>query len=138
VNLDGEFAKPEQVSKRARQLEEKTQTDHRVHQMHKKLIKLDSVNFFEFVVNPDSFSETVENIFDVSFLVRQDSASLVFDERQNTLVIEAAEPLKASEKQESDTKNVQAVMKLTIPIWTVRQQNHNFSMFLFLFLIAID
>ena len=33
-------------------------------------------SFFEFVVQPDSFTETVENIFDLSFLVKKGSAAL--------------------------------------------------------------
>jgi len=33
-------------------------------------------SFFEFVVQPESFTETVENIFDLSFLVKKGSAAL--------------------------------------------------------------
>jgi hypothetical protein len=90
VNMDGNFSAPDQISKKARTQEEKTQTDHRVEHLHNTLMDLGRVNFFEFVINPYSFSETVENIFDVSFLVRQDKAAFDFEERESGLYLSAS------------------------------------------------
>eukprot|EP00475_Leptophrys_vorax_P035480 TRINITY_DN5851_c0_g1_i9.p2 TRINITY_DN5851_c0_g1~~TRINITY_DN5851_c0_g1_i9.p2 ORF type:complete len:289 (-),score=81.71 TRINITY_DN5851_c0_g1_i9:929-1795(-) len=133
INMDGDFTAPDQLSKKSRTQEEKTQTDHRVAHLLDTLNTFKRVNFFEFVINPASFSETVENIFDVSFLVRQDKAAFEFDERDNLLylsisfdanlpliffsLVDAAAPVSTQEKQNSETKNVQAIMKLTIPVW---------------------
>ena len=39
------------------------------------------MNFFEFVINPDSFSQSVENIFYLSFLIRDGKAKIFIDEK---------------------------------------------------------
>ena len=39
------------------------------------------MHFFEFVVNPDSFSQTVENIFYFSFLIRDGKAKVTISPR---------------------------------------------------------
>jgi len=40
---------------------------------------LEPVGLFNLAVNPQSFTQTVENIFDLSFLVKQGHASLTLD-----------------------------------------------------------
>lgn len=53
--------------------EEKSTTDSRVKflQSHCLPPVNQPVGFFNFVINPHSFAETVENIFDVSFIIKQ-------------------------------------------------------------------
>lgn len=87
VAMNGNFTVPDQISKKSRGGEERTQTDHRVEKMFEKIIELDRVNFFELVINPDSFSESVENIFDVSFLVRRDRVAVIYDEREDMMYL---------------------------------------------------
>jgi len=40
---------------------------------------LEPVGLFNLAVNPQSFTQTVENLFDLSFLVKQGHASLTLD-----------------------------------------------------------
>ena len=50
------------------------------------------VGLFEFVLNPQSFSQSVENLFYLSFLVHDDKVSLDLDEA-NVPVISVLSPL---------------------------------------------
>merc|ERR1712130_961914 len=50
-----------------------------------KLLLLDSllqepVNFFRFVIDPESFGATIENLFHVSFLVKEGKVNVIVDE----------------------------------------------------------
>lgn len=56
--------------------DEKTQTDQRVANALSQLQDLGDVDFFEFCYHPTSFSQTVENVFDASFLIRQNRAKI--------------------------------------------------------------
>lgn len=57
------------------------------------------VSLYEGFFNPDSFSETVENIFDLSFLMKDGKASLEFDENNIPIVCRTKEPTKADLEQ---------------------------------------
>jgi hypothetical protein len=51
-------------------LEMEGQTAKRVAIAKKKLEQAKVKNFFEYIVDPESYSQTVENLFHLSFLVR--------------------------------------------------------------------
>ena len=54
-------------------------------QLEKALEKCGTVNFFKFVVNPESFAQTVENLFYVSFLIRDGKVAYYIEDDEPML-----------------------------------------------------
>lgn len=52
------------------------ETNRRVHTIQRHLQNSKDMNFWEFVINPDSFSQTVENVFHYAFLIRDGTAGV--------------------------------------------------------------
>lgn len=50
------------------------------------LTEVEPVNFFKFFVNPNSFSQSVENLFYLSFLIRDSKMAIEEDPDTNELV----------------------------------------------------
>lgn len=44
------------------------------------LLKHEPINFFKFLINPESFSQTVENLFYCAFLTRDGRVSIQEDD----------------------------------------------------------
>ncbi|KAG8760432.1 nuclear protein [Serendipita sp. 396] len=82
-----------------------------------KLSEIDEngVNFFEFVINPQSFAQSIENIFYVSFLVRDGKAAVFPHDETGLLTLYPSEPLQ--EEERGDEQKKQAVFKLTAQTW---------------------
>lgn len=63
------------------ELEQKTQTDVRVQAlsdlMREEIGHHDAIPYFQFVINPKSFTQTVENMLDCSFLIRKGLCRIV-------------------------------------------------------------
>ncbi|KAG4084800.1 hypothetical protein H8356DRAFT_1743293 [Neocallimastix lanati (nom. inval.)] len=81
--------KPQEIRKEDIK-EQENETTKNVFQIGEILEQKGQVNLFEFIVNPDSFSQTVENIFYLSFLIRDGKALL--DEKDGELIIERTDP----------------------------------------------
>lgn len=72
-----------------------------------------AVDFFSMLVNPASFTQTVENIFDLSFLVKQGSASLALSEETGLPVVQALTSKGMGDGDAGDDqKSTQLVMSL--------------------------
>ncbi|ELT95762.1 hypothetical protein CAPTEDRAFT_198996 [Capitella teleta] len=70
--------------------------------------------FFEFVINPESFSRTVENIFNCSFLVRDGRVAVSLDD-DNFPVIKPCDSERGTKKQKLETNQV--ALSITQPQW---------------------
>ncbi|GAA5930943.1 hypothetical protein JCM10213_003951 [Rhodosporidiobolus nylandii] len=86
----------------------------------------DGIPYLQFVVNPDSFSQTVENMFYFSFLMRENKAAIEVDDNTDspyygdmiTFSVDA-ETTAAQAEQGSSAKKYQVVLELTEEVWRV-------------------
>jgi len=75
------------------------------------------VNYFEFVIDPESFGNTVENMFHVSFLVKQRVVQLSVDEGLGLPVLEPASSRARDATEEGGGGKNQAVISLSYEDW---------------------
>ena len=87
-----------------------------VRSVHSLLVKHRSVPLFKFVINPRSFGQTIENIFYLSFSIRDARARLEIDEDGMPIVSAVTENLT---DEEIRMENKQCVLELTMPQWEV-------------------
>lgn len=72
------------------------------------------VNYFEFVIDPESFGNTVENMFHVSFLVKQRVCSLGIDE---SIGLPVLEPISGRGGEDEESTKNQAVISISYQDW---------------------
>ncbi|RMZ75356.1 hypothetical protein DV738_g5522, partial [Chaetothyriales sp. CBS 135597] len=72
------------------------------------------ISLFEFCVNPKSFGQTVENMFYVSFLIKESTAGLGFDS-DGLPTLQPCEQRSLAERQQ--TQRNQAVFTLSFDVW---------------------
>ncbi|KAJ1718753.1 hypothetical protein LPJ53_006333 [Coemansia erecta] len=90
------------------------QTTRLVQKVHKLLLRHGPINLFRFVTNPRSFAQSVENIFYVSFLIRDGKAHI--DVASGQPVIEACEPPQ-QEDYALGLARKQLIFSLDEPTW---------------------
>ena len=78
----------------------------------------DGVNYFRFVINPASFAQTIENIFYVSFLVRDGRAAL-WEGENGIPLLGLAETATAEEAKEAGVVKQQVIT--TLDMWSWRE-----------------
>jgi hypothetical protein len=90
------------------ELEERTQTDSRVKAVKEELKKSGAASFFDFTFDPSSFTQTIENVFDLSFLIRDGTARMESDPKTHATVVE--ETFKRPVEQRAERK--QCIIKI--------------------------
>ncbi|KAF2993520.1 nuclear protein [Curvularia kusanoi] len=75
-----------------------------------------AVHLFDFAINPRDFGQTVENLFYISFLVREGNAQIVKDDDGLPLLAPAA-PRGVSEQRDQGAQKHQAVFSIDYPTW---------------------
>jgi len=91
-------------------------TSHMVRQVADLLREHSPINLFEFVINPRSFGQTIENIFYLSFSVRDARAKIEMD--RNGLPMVSYVDMLSDEEMEMENK--QCVLAITMQQWEVR------------------
>jgi len=71
------------------------------------------INLFEFVINPRSYGQTIENIFYVSFNVRLARAKIDFDNNGIPILYY----VDALTEEEMEMENKQCVLEMTMQHW---------------------
>ncbi|KAI8992467.1 Nse4 C-terminal-domain-containing protein, partial [Pilobolus umbonatus] len=94
------------------QRENETSTN--VNNIYRILSQTGPINYFKFVTNPQSFSQTVENIFYVSFLARKAVVGIDIENGQPILSIKAQPNV---DKVENVVSKKQIVMGIDIKDW---------------------
>ncbi|PWZ03645.1 hypothetical protein BCV70DRAFT_154748 [Testicularia cyperi] len=89
-DVPAERAAPQQLKQQDLQNNAENDTTAQVRKVARLLAEQGDggVNLFRFVADPDSFTNTIENLFHVSFLVREGRASLAIDDDGNAILCE--------------------------------------------------
>ncbi|TGZ84683.1 hypothetical protein EX30DRAFT_313391 [Ascodesmis nigricans] len=75
------------------------------------------MNLFKVVINPKSFSQTIENIFYVSFLVKEGNIAVWTDEDTGLLKMLPAQPATQQERREKNIYASQMIFSFTMWEW---------------------
>jgi non-structural maintenance of chromosomes element 4 len=105
------------------------ETSENVMKLYSVLETVGSFPFYHFITDPDSFSRTVENLFYVSFLVRDNRARIFipeYPEASNELFIEAviSEDENYPEEAKSSDFN-QMILGMTSKVWRKSIEKYN-------------
>ncbi|CAH17526.1 Smc5-6 complex non-SMC delta-kleisin subunit Nse4 [Schizosaccharomyces pombe] len=74
------------------------------------------VNFLKFITNPQSYPQTVENLFYVSFLFKEGKAALVENE-SGILMLETRIPPTDDQVVAGEIRNIQLVLDMTMDLY---------------------
>lgn len=88
VEEHAERSAPKQLRQQDLQTNAESDTAAQVHKVAKLLRQQgqNGVNLFHFVADPDSFTNTIENLFHVSFLIREGKAGISTDDEGNAIL----------------------------------------------------
>jgi len=124
------------VETRSTELEEAEQSENQTEQMVRHVFKClvgqfresgrQPINFFRFVMDPHSFGASVENIFHVSFLVKEGKVKIDVDQESGLPVISPLSSKSRAGEGEAVTKN-QVVMNICMSDWQQMVQNLNIT-----------
>jgi non-structural maintenance of chromosomes element 4 len=119
----GEAINPDEVNEVTK---EKNETTKKVIEIFKK-IKLEEtthkdeeIPFLNIAIDPNSFTQTIENIFHLGFLVKDGRLKLESKEDEEGMICslaEEGEPTDIDKNQTSGPRNKQCILKLNLETW---------------------
>ncbi|RUS18757.1 hypothetical protein BC937DRAFT_88381 [Endogone sp. FLAS-F59071] len=108
-----DLVQPQQL-KESDMVHNSNQTTDNVTTIEGILMERGPIGFFEFITNPESFSQTVENIFYLSFLIRDGRAKL--EDVDGQLMLDYHDPPTNEEYEEGLTKK-QLIIDMDMDMW---------------------
>lgn len=75
----------------------------------------EGVNLFQFALNPESFGDTVENLFYISFLIRDGTAAIVENDEGDPMLLLSEVP--TEEDRQAGLTRRQIVLELDMATW---------------------
>ncbi|CUA75415.1 Non-structural maintenance of chromosome element 4 [Rhizoctonia solani] len=109
-----EEVKPEELAAEDLKRSE-NETSENIKLVYRRLEECQRINFFKFVINPTSFGQSVENMFYVSFMIRD--AKIAFEVVDDEPFIYACDPPDQSDYAEGGVQKRQLVMELDVETW---------------------
>ncbi|KAK3363488.1 Nse4 C-terminal-domain-containing protein [Lasiosphaeria hispida] len=98
--------------------DERTSDEEREIMDRHSLRETGGIDLLRFVINPHSFGQTIENMFYVSFLIREGSVKLTFDDNGlPALEPFQKEPRSKNAQSRHGTMRHQAIMSIDMEIW---------------------
>jgi len=91
-------SRPSELTKEQILSEEKSDTVQRLQRVAACLPIDTTIPLFEFVLDPQSYTRTIENLFDVSFLIRDEMVAISYDAEKQIHYIKRIKPI-GKEKQ---------------------------------------
>ncbi|KAJ7123643.1 Nse4 C-terminal-domain-containing protein [Mycena epipterygia] len=79
------------------------------------LSQVEKINLFRLVVNPESFAQSVENIFHLSFLIRDAKVAFEINDRGEPIVFACEEP--SDEDRAEGLMKQQLIFEFDMPTW---------------------
>ncbi|QRV79450.1 non-structural maintenance of chromosome element 4 [Ceratobasidium sp. AG-Ba] len=92
------------------------ETSENIKAVYKRLEQCQRINFFKFIINPHSFGQSVENMFYVSFMIRDAKIAFELDDSGEPMIFACDPP----EQEQYDTGEIvkrQLVMELDVATW---------------------
>lgn len=96
--------------------------------VYQTLARVAPVPFYKFILDPSSFSKTVENMFYVSFLANDNRVRIEYDEQASDLLLHLLEEDTDEEESGGQTSwgrpKHQAIFSLTMRLWNELKQKY--------------
>lgn len=86
----------------------------------------DTIPYYEFIIHHKDFMKTVDNAFQVSFLVRDSIVGLKNEDNEPLLYLYDCDPM-TNQSQHEDTESVQCVLSLTPKVWKQNIKRYKIS-----------
>ncbi|KAJ3152025.1 nuclear protein [Geranomyces variabilis] len=96
---------------------QQNETTELVMEIARCLYRVGRIPFFKFIINPESFGQTVENLFYLSFLIRDGKVQINEEDEYDDLMLEPAVPPNPSDYDDNQIKRYQAVIDIDQQTW---------------------
>lgn len=110
-----------------------TEADRQIRQMKGELQKREELNFWEFVIDPESYTRSIENVFHSSFLVKDGHAKLDLGVEPPTISFHDVRNNRSNSQralvaqEEEFAQNAQFIMRFDYKTWLEMREKYKIS-----------